>query len=164
MDLCGLTRLRESASDLPVTLYGGAGDDKLYAGRGNTVLLGEVGSDRLQAGPGRNLLIGGDGQDTLRGNSGQNILIGGRTTYDNNDAALAAIMAEWTSTRSFKQRCADLSAGINDPTLGLIQLAPGSSVLESATAARDAFFGSLKNNWIVDYPTRETDGRGREND
>ena len=92
----------------------------------------------------------------------QNILIGGRTTYDNNDAALAAIMAEWTSNRSFKQRTADLAAGINDPILGLIQLQSGSSVLESTMAARDVFFGSARSNWIVDPPA--SDNSDREND
>ena len=40
---------------------------------------------------------------------GDDILIAGHTTYDANDTALAAIIAEWTSSDSFVPRIADLS-------------------------------------------------------
>jgi Ca2+-binding RTX toxin-like protein len=138
-------------------LFGGAGADSLRSGRGNAVLVGGAGNDRLQAGAGRNLLIGGDGQDSLWGDSGQNILIGGRTTYDNNPAALAAIMAEWTSSRSFEQRRENLSEGVSSPAAGRVRLKRGSTVLPNTTAAQDAFYGSLGNNWVVDRPDDDSD-------
>ena len=50
------------------------------------------------------------GNAVLDGWSGQDILIGGSTTFDHNEAALAAIMAEWTSNDSLGTRIADLSA------------------------------------------------------
>ena len=55
------------ASDirLPMFIDGGAGDDVLIAGNGNTILLGGAGDDILFAGAGRNLLIGGEGRDLL---------------------------------------------------------------------------------------------------
>jgi hypothetical protein len=54
-------------------------------------------------------MIGGSGASTLRGNGGDDLLISGYTVYDANDAALWAIMAEWTLADSFTQRVANLS-------------------------------------------------------
>ena len=45
------------------------------------------------------------------GNAVDDILIAGYTAFDLNDAALAAILAEWTSARSYRQRVANLSNG-----------------------------------------------------
>jgi hypothetical protein len=54
-------------------------------------------------------LIGGAGQATLQAGSGGDILIGGTTAYDNNAAALAAILAEWTSSDDYATRMARLT-------------------------------------------------------
>ena len=61
-------------------------------------------------------MIGASGASTLRGNGGDDILISGYTVYDANDAALWAIMAEWTSSNNFTQRVADLSDATVQPT------------------------------------------------
>ena len=49
------------------------------------------------------------------GNSGDDILIAGTTAFDHNQAALAAIMAEWTSARSYADRVANLSGTGSGP-------------------------------------------------
>jgi hypothetical protein len=79
--------------------------------------------DVLIAGPGRNLLIGGAGCDVLiaggpKGGKGKSqggtILIAGETAYtayDANDAALSAILAEWSSSRSRFARVHNLLNG-----------------------------------------------------
>jgi len=54
-------------------------------------------------------LIGGAGQATLQAGSGGDILIGGTTPYDNNAAALAAILAEWGSSDDYATRIARLT-------------------------------------------------------
>ena len=72
------------------------------------------------------MLLGGDGDDLLVGGSGRDLLIGGpgptassatpTTTSSSpapppstrNDAALAAIMAEWTSARNYAKRTANI--------------------------------------------------------
>ena len=89
---------------LPVFIDGGAGDDVLIAGNGNTILLGGAGDDQLIAGAGRNLLIGGEGRDLLAAvrRAGGSILIGGSTAHDANDQALGAVLAEWSSDRSLR--------------------------------------------------------------
>jgi Ca2+-binding RTX toxin-like protein len=89
---------------------GGDGDDTLNGGLGNDRLLGGAGSDSLSGGAGRDLLIGGAGADALLGEAGDDIRIGSTTTFDNDLAALAAIMAEWTrEDHSYSQRVAYLT-------------------------------------------------------
>src|SRR5207248_8678823 len=82
---------------LPAWLDGCSGNDRLKGGDGNDVLLGGAGDDLLVGGDGRDLLIGGFGSDRLVGDAGDDILIAGATAFDNNEAALQGIMAEWAS-------------------------------------------------------------------
>jgi Ca2+-binding RTX toxin-like protein len=72
-------------SPIPVTAYGGAGDDMLTGGSGNDVLDGGPGCDVLTGGAGNDLLTDvnlvpanpGDESDVLRGGPGNDILLGG---------------------------------------------------------------------------------------
>jgi Ca2+-binding RTX toxin-like protein len=93
---------------IPAWLYGDAGNDLLKGGSGDDVLLGGEGNDILVGGAGRNLLIGGNGSDFLMGGFGDDILIAGRTTFDvrtaANDAALRAVMREWTGDDTYELR------------------------------------------------------------
>jgi Ca2+-binding RTX toxin-like protein len=59
-------------------------------------------------GLGRDVVIGGDGSDLLLGDFDDDIMIAGTTAFDANEVALGLIMAEWTSSRSFQQRVANL--------------------------------------------------------
>ena len=85
-------------TSIPAWLYGGHGNDRLKGGAGHDVLLGGVGDDFLAGSEGRDLLIGGTGADRIVGNAGDDILIAGTTDFDNQAAALALIMKEWTRT------------------------------------------------------------------
>jgi len=58
-------------------LMGGEGNDRLFSRNGNDTLFGEGGNDSLDGGPGKDLLLGGDGSDTLAGGTGRDVLIGG---------------------------------------------------------------------------------------
>lgn len=58
-------------------LVGGSGNDKLIGGPGDDLLVGRAGSDSLYGGPGNDKLIGGSGNDLLRGEAGEDILSGG---------------------------------------------------------------------------------------
>lgn len=64
---------------VPVTVFGGAGDDvlmggiandRLEGGDGNDSLVGWLGDDRLYGGAGDDLLYGGAGRDSLYGGEG----------------------------------------------------------------------------------------------
>jgi hypothetical protein len=97
-----------SGVSLPAWLYGDAGNDTLEGGSGDDVLLGGAGNDQLHGRQGRDLLIGGAGADVLNSNADEDLLMAGTTAFDGNEAALAAVMAEWTSARSFADRVANL--------------------------------------------------------
>ena len=92
-------------------LYGGPGNDVLLGGRGDDVLLGGVGNDLLLGYRGRDFLIGGEGRDYLFGGSDEDLLISGYTIFDDDESALLAIMAEWTSSHSFADRRSNLFDG-----------------------------------------------------
>ena len=100
---------------LPALLFGGTGNDLLQDGGGDSVLVGGDGNDLLQSYRGSDLLIGGSGADLLQGSTGDDLLIAGTTAFDANDVALAAIMAEWTSGRSYATRIANLSGSGSGP-------------------------------------------------
>jgi hypothetical protein len=86
--------------NVPLLILAGDGKDPLNVSgcTANNVLVGGAGTDSLIGGLGRDILIGGVDADTLRAGSGGDILIGGTTIYDNNAAALASVLAEWSRT------------------------------------------------------------------
>jgi hypothetical protein len=51
--------------DIPATLYGGSGNDKVYGGAANDLLFGEAGNDLLDGGLGNDLLDGGTGNNVF---------------------------------------------------------------------------------------------------
>jgi uncharacterized delta-60 repeat protein len=67
--------LRGDAGD--DVLIGGAGNDLLFGGDGDDMLIGASGNDQLSGEAGRDILLGGSGSDILRGGSGEDILISG---------------------------------------------------------------------------------------
>ena len=94
---------------LPALLFADGADAHLQGGGGPTVAVGGGGTNtHLEGGKGRSILIAGMGAAHLKGYSGDDILIGGTTAFDNNEAALLAILAEWNSGESYLQRIANL--------------------------------------------------------
>jgi probable HAF family extracellular repeat protein len=93
---------------LSAWLFGGDGNDRLKGGAGNNVLEGGNGDDTLIGGKGRDLLIGGLGADRIVGGPGDDLIIGGTTAFDSNQAALAAVLAEWSSQNDYATRIANL--------------------------------------------------------
>jgi hypothetical protein len=96
----------DSAIVLPAWLYGG-GNGRLAGGSGNNVLVGGYG-DALAGGVGRSLMIG-PGANTMKSRGGQDLIIAGWTWYVYYEPALAAIMAEWTSSDDLATRVANLT-------------------------------------------------------
>ncbi len=92
-------------------LYGQLGNDTLLGGIGNNIVVGGDGNDKIIALVGRNILIGGNGADKLYGNAKDDILIAGSTAHDEDDAALLAILDEWTSGDSYDNRVSFIRNG-----------------------------------------------------
>src|SRR5262249_4951045 len=107
---------------------------------GNDQLLGQSGDD---------MLIGGAGADRLNGGPGIDILIAGSTAYDHVDAALRAIMAEWSpiqpgSVNAFVTGLRNGSVKLPDGTP--VVLVKGSTVFDDLSA--DTVTGSNGPDWV----------------
>ena len=103
----------------------------------------------LYGGSGRGILIGGTGRDRLIGGSGEDILIGGTTRYDQNDVAMDAILAEWSSNRSYATRVANLRGTGSGPRLnGFFFLTSGGT---DPTVLNDGEFDKLTGSNGLDW-------------
>jgi sugar lactone lactonase YvrE len=132
----------------------GAGNDQASVARAlrlPVVIVGGAGDDKLTAGGGRSLLIGGPGRDVLsaaQSRQSGSILIGGSTSFDANDAALSAILAEWSSSRPRNTRIANIKSGC-----GSRRLLNGDAFLTPITlvddGARDVLSGNPKRDWFL---------------
>jgi Ca2+-binding RTX toxin-like protein len=135
---------------VPVTAFGGAGNDRLKGGGGVNVLVGGDGDDVLLGGGVRDILIGGAGADRLVGSSTDDILIAGYTLFDTNLAALLAIRQEWTSDRGFAERVANLAGtgttGANG-TVYLVTSGPAARVFDDD--AEDILTGAGGTDWFL---------------
>jgi Ca2+-binding RTX toxin-like protein len=124
------------------TLFGGAGDDRVNAGDGRDLALGGGGNDTLTGSLGRDMLIGGLGSDIMSG-SGGDLLIAGTTAFDGNLEALDAILAAWTSSRSYATRVANLEGSNGNSSLQ----ASGPNVTVFDDDAVDVLKGASGSNW-----------------
>ena len=140
----GIDRLKGLDGD--DTLEGGARNDLLFGGLGKDILLGGSDNDMLTGHFGRDLLIGGTGADRLVGTDDDDILIAGSTDHDANDAALQAIMDEWTSARDYLSRVANIRDGSGGGGVN------GAFFFDNATVnddgAVDTLTGSLGQDWF----------------
>jgi hypothetical protein len=133
---------------LPALLDGGAGNDTLTSGAGDNILLGGAGNDQLFGNAGRDLLIGGLGADLLRGGKGDDLVIGGTTDFDANQAALDAIMAEWTRTdagATYNVRIGHLRDGTSGGLNGSYRL---NATTVHNDGAIDELRGDQDNDWF----------------
>ena len=128
-------------------LHGGTGNDKVFGYLGIDLLLGDTGNDHLDGGRGRDLLIGGAGRDKLFGHDDDDLLIAGTTAHDQNARALAAILAEWTSSRDYAARTANILAG-NGPALAGTGIFLQQGVSVDDDGVRDELFGNGGKDWF----------------
>jgi hypothetical protein len=106
-----------------------SGIGQITGGGGHNILVGD-GHEDITGGTGPNLIISGGGSGQILGGGAGDILIGGSTAYDQNPAALQAILAYWTgSGDAYATRVANLLAGTGVP-----QLAAGVTVFDNGAA------------------------------
>jgi len=129
--------------------YGGLGNDRLKGGDGHDVLIGGDGDDLLVGGNGRDMLIGGFGADRIVGNADDDILIAGVTAYDDNQAALQALMDSWTGNLSYDQRVSSLQ---DSTQRGGVYL--GSATIGNDSSA-DVLTGSSGLDWFLFDATKD---------
>jgi hypothetical protein len=143
-----------AAITLPACLFAGSGTDVLQGGGGDDVLVGGSGRDALTGGSASNLIIGGSGLSREQA-AGSSIMIGGTTSYDHNDAALAAIINEWGSTGiPLATRISNLRSGIGDDGVTL-----NTSTI-SLNQAADQLFDTGAVDWFWSVAGSKTGPNG----
>ena len=125
---------------IPLVIEGGNGDDVLVAGSSDDLVSGGAGND---------VLIGCDGEDQLSGDGGEDILIGGNTSWDEDLAALQAIIAEWGKVPpNQSSKVAHLTSngkgGLNNP----YKLRTGADGNVFDDAAVDVLTGGTGDDWF----------------
>ena len=124
---------------------GSSGSNTLTGNASGNILVGGSGNDTITGGSGRSLLIGGSGKDTIKGGASDDILIAGSTSFDDNNAALMAVFAEWQRTdETYQQRISN----IRGTTTGGLN---GSYDLNSTTVHDDGFVDTLTGNAGMDW-------------
>jgi hypothetical protein len=123
---------------------GSAGGGDILVGDGNNNILTELAGD--------NIVIGGGGGDTLTAGSGSDILIAGTTAYDQNVAALDALLAAWdNSALSYSARVAQLLTGVSykgGTGLELAAFVPGLTVTQPAGSPASTLRGGAGPDWF----------------
>ena len=70
-DIVDLTSQRYSLAGTGVKVFGGSGDDTIWANSGSNTLFGDAGNDRIVGASGNDFIIGGSGDDSMLGGGGE---------------------------------------------------------------------------------------------
>lgn len=123
-----------------VTIFGGAGDDILWANAGSDLITGSSGNDIIDGGPGNDTLRGGDDNDQIFGGEGDDNVIGDAgddILYGGTDLGLRTFDKEFLENVSFP----DLQSNVNIANL----VPPGTNAL-----------GVLSGDLTLTYDTTAT--------
>jgi Ca2+-binding RTX toxin-like protein len=132
-------------------LIGGSGHDTLTAGGAASVMVGNAGDDLLTSGGLNDILIGGTGNNRLQGGLGSDLLIGGSTRFDSHTQALADLLAEWSSSRTYQQRIDNLlGVGTGERLNGNTTLGadPSDSIFADANSLNE-ILGDSNVDWFI---------------
>ena len=72
-DIIDVTTQRFQYNGESLKIYGGLGNDTIWANNSNNILFGDAGSDRLVGGTNSNVFVGGQGDDSMYGCGTENI-------------------------------------------------------------------------------------------
>jgi Ca2+-binding RTX toxin-like protein len=112
-------------------------------------ISGLGGNDHIVGQAGRDLLIGGLGADRIIGSAGEDIVVAGETVYDRIDAALRAIVAEWSQAPDLNAAVASLRNAADGTPLVLVKGtkgSPGITVFDDGDA--DQITASNGPDWV----------------
>ena len=77
-DIVDMTSQRFAYIGDGVKIYGGLGDDTIWANNGSNTLFGDAGNDRLVGGANNDVIVGGSGNDSMHGGGGEDIFCFGK--------------------------------------------------------------------------------------
>ena len=72
-DIVDMTSRRFEYVGAGVKIYGGNGNDTIWANRGSNTLFGDAGNDRLVGGTNNDVIVGGIGNDSMHGGGGEDL-------------------------------------------------------------------------------------------
>ncbi len=72
-DIVDMTSQRFEYAGSKLFIYGGDGDDVIWAGKGRNMLFGDAGNDRIVGASSDDVIVGGIGDDTMHGGGGSDI-------------------------------------------------------------------------------------------
>ena len=100
-DIVDMTSQRFTYIGDGVKIYGGDGNDTLWANNGNNTLFGDAGNDRLVGASGNDILAGGSGNDSMHGGGGDDIFtFGGAFGNDTVEQLASGSVTLWFETGS----------------------------------------------------------------
>lgn len=145
-------------------IQGGDGNDTIYGSYGS--VQKSNGDPSLNSKGGQSLIVGGAGSDTIYASQASDgaeggkgcILVAGSTTFD--DAELATILSEWTSTRTLNEKL-DNNAGVGagPRNNGDNFLQAGVTVFSDHTPDHTFSDTNGAANWLIDTSGPDTANR-----
>jgi Ca2+-binding RTX toxin-like protein len=95
-DLVDLTSQRFAYTGGGISIFGGDGNDVIWANVGDNLLCGDAGDDWIAGASGNDILIGGAGNDTMHGGGGDDIFVfGGNWGNDTVDQLSTGSVTLW---------------------------------------------------------------------
>ena len=76
-DIIDMTSQRFDYSGDGIWIYGGDGNDTVWANKGSNIIFGDAGNDRVIGGSGDDVIAGGSGSDSMHGGGGNDIFVFG---------------------------------------------------------------------------------------
>ena len=100
-DIVDMTSQRFAYVGDGVKVYGGLGNDTIWANNGSNTLFGDAGNDRIVGGSGDDIIIGGIGNDSMHGGGGSDIFcFGGNWGTDTIEQLETGSVTLWFETGS----------------------------------------------------------------
>ena len=128
------------------TVLGTSKNDIIRGNNAANILVGNADNDQLEGRLGRDILIGGLGLDILDGGADDDLLIGGKTTNDGLISNLNNIRTEWTSSKLYATRVANLRAGVGSPVVSL--KAKVNVLNDRSSGSADSLTGGIGDDWF----------------
>ena len=113
-DIVDMTSQRFAYVGDGVKVYGGLGNDTIWANNGSDTLFGDAGNDRIVGGSGDDIIIGGIGNDSMHGGGGSDIFcFGGNWGTDTIEQLETGSVTLWFETGSESNWNADTMTYFN---------------------------------------------------
>ena len=160
-DIIDLTSRQFEYSGDGIWIYGGNGDDVIWANNGSNILFGDAGNDRIVGGTGDDIITGGSGDDSLHGGGGNDIFVfGDNWGCDTVEQRAGAAITLWfesntgfwnEDTRTYT--CDSNSVTVNSTATVILKFGNDGSEQYNELAAHNAFRDAVSAKIFEDKDT-----------